>query len=531
MSHPQGLIKYSGLSGVISGEYVNSHGIAPGTALLTTSLRPIGSISEYGTLSLSYARYRRTLSGCRVANVSLSGGGTRLSVRIEDRRWKWRFGQISGCYDDKAPRELAKLLTDAMGESGADLSALPSSGKHYARWDASNPATELQNLCDSYGCRIVLTMQNRLRVVTIGQGRKLPLKSRVNGGYGVSRSERADSILIVGGTTLVQSRLKLKAIGQEKDGSRWDLRELSYAPDPEDPIAAGFGSSLTFTEIEDDEDRAAAQRSVFREFQVESQADGSLKIPKLENLKFGEVSIDTAMAYLLPEKAEREDPDDDDSPRLPAQVHGTFWGGGFAFENVVDGIYPGQFSVDPVTQIVTFSSPVIKLDDDSKPTTPELYLETAYQVVLKNGEIDYRVTYEQSFGQSQGTGPQVIKEPAFVREIIAAYGDSDLTTVGNITDTFDDVQQEMQSLANIQAARWGDQREQLTVKYSGFNDYSPDGLIDQVRFSAGGDGAFTEAGQSVEFVLGAPRALQRKQSEKQKRIDLGNNNEKPERRT
>ncbi|MCX8092493.1 MAG: hypothetical protein N3I86_16450, partial [Verrucomicrobiae bacterium] len=51
-------------------------------------------------------------------------------VRIQDRRWKWRFGQISGEYnvrrDDnqqnfllgtaRNPQQLARLCLDAMGE-------------------------------------------------------------------------------------------------------------------------------------------------------------------------------------------------------------------------------------------------------------------------------------------------------------------------------------------------------------------------------------------------------------------------------
>ena len=146
------------------------HGIAPGVGSIT-AVPFAGFANTVGDLVLTYDSTTIRFRDCSIVNPSLKGGANSprmWSLSVLDRRWKWKFGEVSGRYNslrpdndldertEKTPRELATLLLDAMGEENYDISALPDTARPHVNWYFANPALELQNLCDSLGCRVIL---------------------------------------------------------------------------------------------------------------------------------------------------------------------------------------------------------------------------------------------------------------------------------------------------------------------------------------------------------------------------------------
>src|SRR5262249_2380883 len=103
-------------------------------------------------------------------------------LSIADRRWKWKYGSITGSYNLDWPdgslnklteldaKGLASLCFDAMGESQYDVSALPGKVRPEVHWDHTNPAQALADLGDNLGCRVVLGLDNIPRVLPTGIG-------------------------------------------------------------------------------------------------------------------------------------------------------------------------------------------------------------------------------------------------------------------------------------------------------------------------------------------------------------------------
>src|SRR5262245_57579654 len=128
---PQGLLTFPGLQQIVSWSYTLSHGITPGVAHVEIAPQ-FGVPAEIGTMIISFGDIELAFPGCVLdcANVRRDGAGMVVNLAILDRRWAWRYGQISGRYNvrqrngeldpatEQAPQDLAALLLTAMGESG-----------------------------------------------------------------------------------------------------------------------------------------------------------------------------------------------------------------------------------------------------------------------------------------------------------------------------------------------------------------------------------------------------------------------------
>src|SRR3990167_6709017 len=119
-------MRFPGVSRIIEGTFTLSHGITPSVALLRIVPQD-RLIAETGPLTIEYGQTRIRIDGCRVRGASIqreTSSGRIVSLQIEDRRWKWRYGEISGRYnirfangqidtinsDEKTPQQLATLL-------------------------------------------------------------------------------------------------------------------------------------------------------------------------------------------------------------------------------------------------------------------------------------------------------------------------------------------------------------------------------------------------------------------------------------
>ena len=185
-----GNVYFPGVQVATAADFTLSHGISPSVCLLQT-VPQTSYVAEIGTLQLSFGSTLLSFPDCAVRSATLrsSEQGLFWSLQILDRRWKWQFGEIDGRYNvrsadgsiidstEKTPRQLAELLLRAMNESQFDVDQIPNDSRPTVVWDAANPADELAQLCDQLSCRIVLGLDNHVRIRPIGDGQTLPFAS------------------------------------------------------------------------------------------------------------------------------------------------------------------------------------------------------------------------------------------------------------------------------------------------------------------------------------------------------------------
>lgn len=258
---------WPGVLAVESCEYVCSHGITPGRAIMTTYPQAAAP-AEFGALTFSDGRRGVIIPDCKMVNVtgSLTSQGQIYTLEIVDRRWRWQFGGISGNYNQKddngklvpwsirSPQELAALLLAEMGEvgarvilplgiprqAGADLDRYLRRGQNYPQaltnpeqvWDHTNPAQALARLAELWGCRIVYqVLSDRMLITPLGVGKAFPnVPSEVIAGN-VQGAESPEFVGVFSTDPVkFQMRFLLEAVGREWDGTYVPIDQLSYAP-------------------------------------------------------------------------------------------------------------------------------------------------------------------------------------------------------------------------------------------------------------------------------------------------------------
>lgn len=96
----------------------------------------------------------------------------------------------------KSPQQLAKLCLDALGETNYDVSELPDTARPYVHWDEVRPAEALARLCDQFGCRVVLGVDDRVYVRQVGVGQPLDRTDGRTVSEGINAPELPDKIVI-----------------------------------------------------------------------------------------------------------------------------------------------------------------------------------------------------------------------------------------------------------------------------------------------------------------------------------------------
>lgn len=264
-------VRWPGLTAVESCIGTVSHGVSPGTFVLTA---PPGSApAEFGTLILSDGQRAVALRGCKVDRVtaSMGPGGPVTEVDILDRRWRWRsplaaYGAVSGRYNRpdtrgkivpwsiRSPAELAALCFDALGESGyvidlptglsrsdgADLNRYLLLGENFRQslanpeqfWDYTPPAEALSRLCDYFGRRVVYQpVRDRFVVATLGNGALLPEGAPYEAKTpSVTGHEPPSHVVVAGAPVRIQARFRLEAVGKDWHGHYVPINDLTYAP-------------------------------------------------------------------------------------------------------------------------------------------------------------------------------------------------------------------------------------------------------------------------------------------------------------
>ena len=338
MSDLQATIAFPGipLAAIRSGSFTLGHGVTPSSC--TIRVVPNQSIAaDVGDLEIHFGRTTLKFADCKLdrGRAEVTSRGTTLSIRILDRRWKWETGTISGRYnlrgedgelDEKRPRkspqQLAKLLLEEMGESRADVSALPDGPRPEINWDLANPARELAELCESLGCRVVLGSDDKVSIRKLGEGRRLPAGGTVmNVATGIENTVLPDELKLLGGALLFQSRFLLEPVGEDKDGEIKPIDKLSYRPD-----GGWTGSAIEAKDVDFERDgvtmstRQLAGATVWRMYRVKEQATGGLNLPGFKT------KVKSLDQYELNDHLAETSKDPDGIKRYkPAQVDGVYF--------------------------------------------------------------------------------------------------------------------------------------------------------------------------------------------------------------
>jgi hypothetical protein len=549
-----GYATFPGIRQTKSCTFTLSHGITPSVAVLEFA-PPAEFTGEGGDLVFLYGNASIVFPDCKVDFQTLqrTDHGLIWSFHILDRRWKWRFGSISGTYNVRlddgtidpayqlAPQDLATLLLQTMGESAFDVSQLPNDSYPFVEWAADNPAQALADLCDSLGCRVVLTLSNAVLIARIGVGVQLPDGPMVNNSLSINPPELPDSITVVGGKARYQTDWVLYPVGLDSNGQIKPLSRLSYAPSPSSGDGMGGFSLSAFPPFFDDISdvaitmassqppqtqalvlpqcepqltlRKLAQLSVWRWFQIQLlNPDGSSPfrgIPgcpvKITDLKQIELESEQVAVML--------DPTDGKVVNIPAMVHGRFYSDDFAFAVTPFGTqYQKGFSIDPVHRMVKFSDYVYAYEVDGsgnntgylQESPPVLYLRTACSVRDPQTFAFVRSIYTIPLGGTWNTGTKIVKRDEIVLGSIANWdvAGGSMRSLGT-SDNSQDVQAESQYYANAATLEF-----QLTdpqeIHYAGLVPISPDGAIQQITWSVGTPWTTTRVCRNNEFSPAVP---------------------------
>lgn len=595
---PKGIMAWPGINQIERGTFALTQGISPSVGVLEILPQDATTIPIDGTLTITFGTIAPiTFTDCRIDQASFEYGpdGQVWRLSIWDRRWKWQFagddGPISGWYNQRfpaiqpapqvfqpgtvqlgsidvetqqTPQQLAALLLDALGEEGYDVSQLPNNTLPEVNWDHDNPAQALHDLADRLGCRIVLGLDDIVRVVQTGLGADLPTNGVERESDVLDPPEIPDSIQVVGGKSRFQVDFILEPVGLDVDGTIKPIDELSYAPDDGWGGILDLDRDVGFQEIPgwETEDiippltppiiartfqigqfaqqvnpRFLARQTVFRWYRIQddASADDPKQPPAIPGWDGGtgaDKDRIEALWQILPiedvlvlgwfDNTNQFNP-------LPAQAYGLYWAPGYDFIAGVGPVFQDDlgnfsqltpsvydFTIDRERGIVQFDEPMVVLEEENGVYTfgePTLYLRCA--VSVRDFDTSSWDRYENErdladvIGLNTGThatGPRVLKREEIVRNVVPQY-DANF----NVTATFDNGQQnDAEANYAIDAALLEYQvKTPQDVTYMGIVPIACDGAITQVVWTVGPEGATTRAARNTEINYAVPSFRER----------------------
>lgn len=531
MAAPQGLVSFPGIQQLIDCSYTLALGITPGMASMTIAPQA-GLISDVGPLVFSFGGVIvATLPDCKVDSGSLryDSSGNLVQLHILDRRWKWAFPTVNGKYNlrdgkgklvsdlanpndavkhtERTPQELATLLLEAMGEQGFDVADLPNDARPMVDWDVANAAQELDRLCSDLGCRVALQINNKVKLVKLGQGQPLPAGGVISIAEQVDPPEKPDRLEVGTGRVRFQHHFEIEAVGVEADGTVKLLADLSYTP------PAGWGvdvDDIDFWFVPDDDDRRAAKQSVWKWYRIKLPVD----IPG-----WGQVTDPRQLAPLLTEQV---DTFEDASGAHPheAVVYGKWFDTtslAAEADNVVtltpmnnfsaddSRIVKRGFSIDRENLIVKFGEPVVSVDANFQAQAPTLRLLTAVNVRDPQPEANGQyVRYKAGvqFGNALGTKPRIERRDE-IRPWYKGIYDNAFNAL-NVENNIVDVEAEIQHNL-IAIAQEYEQHQPSEAEYAGLEGVNPDGALQSITWSITAAGATTRVQRNQD--RGTPYTL------------------------
>jgi hypothetical protein len=529
MSALQGLFSYPGLQTFTKVEYTLSQGISPGKVVIELPQELLPQVQPFGDATFSYGDQTINIPNCALTSqhIDQSQGGYIARVTLEDRRWQWRFGYVSGHYNvrmpsganadeqfnsaatnsggnstnlmpgtEMAPQDLATFCLQAMGEENFDVSALPNNSRPEINWACANPAESLSSLCESLGCRVVYWLEDdSVTVVTIGQGQSLPdngLQTFISAG--ANAPPAPSSLILVGGPTIYQGYIPLQAVGIDTNGSLKPINSLSYVPPngwgSDQPGAwASFNLQPTIKPL--------VQKSIYKmwelvfPFPLPGLNGSQSTVNDRRQLKLFNRQIDTHFDPNNPSSIPKQPElwgyfDDASKPVLNTQTQ-------------VPQPYRDPITVDADRCLVITQDPLIRYVNGAiQPAF--LALKVAFSVRDLQTWEPYRFNVSQSLNTQSQTQPRIIHR----EEIFAKVWGQDYDNYFNLTNSSDNTSSDnLYDQANyyLQAAAQDYiEQDSFDVPYAGLVYIQVDGLIQQVTWSIScpSGGTMTRASLATE---------------------------------
>ncbi len=534
MNPPQGLASFPGIQNLLAATISLGHGISPSVASLT--IAPQQNFSgETGTLQLGFAETLLEFPDCRVdySSFQRNSSGDLCRLSVVDRRWQWRYGQISGTYNvwrdnfslqsgdddgadtERTPQQLATLCLEAMNETGFDVSDMPNESRPSVEWDYDLPAEALATLCDELGCRVVLQLDNRVAIRRVSEGAALDTTGALEWGALVNPPERPQAIAVIGGPNRYQVDFKLEAVGLDHVQSQGGetivpLNELSYAP------TSGWSSAdLPYFHQIDAKYKNLAQRSVFRYYRIQMPVE----IPGYDGPSGSQVS---RREQILPIEDEQVDvaTENGQTANLPAAVFGVWYrdvddvtnsseslapapppGEG---DSPAESIYHGPRSLDLARGLVIFEEPVYQNTHSSASGG------SGYEVVLGPAELVLRATCRvrdpETLALARHTRTRTLAGASsaptrYLRheEIVLTHRPSYSSSYSSVdvASNVDEVDAKADAFLDAAEQEY-ETRTPETVRYAGLSPIDLDGAIERISYHVGPEGAFTVASRHDE---------------------------------
>lgn len=508
-------LTYTGIDDPIQLWGANTSGTEPDVYALAF-VPQAGNIPNAGTSTLAFGIYGTTITwtNCLIDKIQYSrqAKGYTAVAYIMDRRWKWRNNVITGRYNvrlsdgtvdpatEKTPQQLATLLLTAFGEGATSVSALVNDDRPEVDWNDSVAVDELAALLESRGCVIGIP-DNVTTIALIGAGTGAPNNDDIRSIQQTVDPPLVPEILrLVGNDTVIQSKLRLTAIGLETDDSVIGIDDLSYKPAGGWSVVSDW---LTFPEITNEDARQRAILSVGKWFQVESQADGGQAIEG-----FSPVPNDSSELMPLSTRLIGTYADIDGKARPQrAWVEGTFWRTGspdFEDGNSEDfSRIRGGWRLLPDIGVVQFTQPMLMLDESTEEwVAAQLYLVCTYSVLNPSTHQYYRESVDRNLG---GYGVVPIHVESIYRTIREEY---DGETVTYTDDNLVAFTAAANAILDAHEATYTVQ-DGYILSYRHIQSVFANGVVSQVFWRAGTGGFFTTVAVANEPLLGATKSIER----------------------
>jgi hypothetical protein len=276
---------FPGVSYPVELIYTQTLGFQP-DVLLMRSLPQAGVIPIEGTATLTWGATTVTLPNCVVdlGSVNLTQDGRFLLFKTFDRRERWkRAAPISGEYNtirtgaflaarQRTFRQLGTLLMTALGEPGADVTALPTNVYPTVSWQCEDVIKAAQTLFEENGYSVALGFGAEVvTVVQLGTGAALSTTDKFVGSDTLDPRLKPRYIRNCFEPSVAQVRLKLEAVGLDTDSVWRTIDTLSFTP------AGGWAASAPYSLP--NVDSLEANGYVRRAYRVMGFADGTLFPP------------------------------------------------------------------------------------------------------------------------------------------------------------------------------------------------------------------------------------------------------------
>jgi len=349
-----------------------------------------------------------------VEQSSTVESGTGYAVVLKDLRAFWKFGSITGRYNqpdatgaptqEKNLRELAEMCLEAMPRIRSySAGKLPADEYPAVEWIWENPADALEALLgDRFS--IVFGFDGKVEIYKANDGFDYKsTKPYLSSSLKTRREQEYDGVIVVGDRSIRQVTRVLMPMSKDVDGKWKALKDLSYAPD-KSKDDGGFGTYYArdpgFTDLQNQYDKTSADYpKIIEGFSYIFRVYGGIPADELP---------------LLSEICEKEFDENGveryKAPYLVGPLMKYAFVNGVPVTEVFDGPLDG-YQIDHQHGLVTFQEiqyqPVLlseRLDQMAELVPAHIYLVYSYEAKAEKDTDVYR------YGDLKAKTPLVIKK-------------------------------------------------------------------------------------------------------------------------